>query len=597
MQQASNAVTKFSKEVNWRSLHGLKRERPSEQIQTSRFASSPHEVYKQSIYSFLPTVPSDAKRPRLHSIATVPSIKLTLKLSGRSPYEVLEECLKLTEIGDKLGTLSRIREYFGDHLSVLSDDSQVQSVQLLIQIAITSKVADVSNTCLQYAHHICTNTKMKQNVWDGIVALLTDKTKKESSLLYRPGVYASLLALYEWALSESLTIGRSMLRMNCIAEESIQSPNQNDRIAAINFFVMRLLRSHENRSENEFIWLEELLSKVAEDRDSRVRIAAIKGLRMLATSGRSLSFHNYQRVKNLCGNSSKIVRTEALHILKVFADRLPETEISARNGAKLRLVDDAFAAICHAINDAEVSVRAVAARLLGDFKQVSDSFLDQTLDKKLLNAMRMSKTRDNVSKRPQSYGLRHQRSQTSSEWSTGKKLGEDVPVERFDEEQASIISSGACGAFVTALEDEFMMRRLIFFSALLILSLDRVLALCYTQTAFSSAGFGIKEKHSRLKSSFLVVRQAGVYSLGRLAADRPFLAAAALDHLADMFNDEIEQVRLDAVRALTPLVVHGILQKEQLDTILTVLDVSDMCYKICTQTFRNFNIIDCKLTS
>lgn len=43
-------------------------------------------------------------------------------------------------------------------------------------------------------------------------------------------------------------------------------------------------------------------------------------------------------------------------------------------------------------------------------------------------------------------------------------------------------------------------------------------------------------------NKLLVVRQAGVYSLGQLAADRPFLAAAALDHLADMFNDEIEQV-------------------------------------------------------
>lgn len=68
----------------------------------------------------------------------------------------------------------------------------------------------------------------------------------------------------------------------------------------------------------------------------------------------------------------------------------------------------------------------------------------------------MSKTREGASKKPQAYGSRRRRSQTTSEWSTGKKLGEDVPVERFDEEQTSIISSGACGAFVTALEDEFM---------------------------------------------------------------------------------------------------------------------------------------------
>lgn len=29
-------------------------------------------------------------------------------------------------------------------------------------------------------------------------------------------------------------------------------------------------------------------------------------------------------------------------------------EIIGRNGAKLRLVDDAFATVCHAINDVEV---------------------------------------------------------------------------------------------------------------------------------------------------------------------------------------------------------------------------------------------------
>jgi hypothetical protein len=33
-------------------------------------------------------------------------------------------------------------------------------------------------------------------------------------------------------------------------------------------------------------------------------------------------------------------------------------------------------------------------------------------------------------------------------------------------------------------------------------------------------------------------------------------------------------VRLDAIRALTPLVVHGELREEQLETILSVLDVS-----------------------
>lgn len=45
---------------------------------------------------------------------------------------------------------------------------------------------------------------------------------------------------------------------------------------------------------------------------------------------------------------------------------------------------------------------------------------------------------------------------SNSGWSTGKKLGEDVPMEKDDEEQQSLIPTGACGAFITALEDEFM---------------------------------------------------------------------------------------------------------------------------------------------
>jgi hypothetical protein len=41
------------------------------------------------------------------------------------------------------------------------------------------------------------------------------------------------------------------------------------------------------------------------------------------------------------------------------------------------------------MNDLEVSVRAEAAHILGSFTQVTDSFLHQTLDKKLLPQMKV----------------------------------------------------------------------------------------------------------------------------------------------------------------------------------------------------------------
>lgn len=49
------------------------------------------------------TTPPDSKRSRLHSSSSTQLEKAGLKLSGRIPHIVLEECLKYTENGDKLG--------------------------------------------------------------------------------------------------------------------------------------------------------------------------------------------------------------------------------------------------------------------------------------------------------------------------------------------------------------------------------------------------------------------------------------------------------------------------------------------------------------
>lgn len=57
----------------------------------------------------------------------------------------------------------------------------------------------------------------------------------------------------------------------------------------------------------------------------------------------------------------------------------------------LRLVDDAFVRICGAVNDLSMSTRALACSLLGGMQKVSQKFLHQTLDKKLMSNMRVSK--------------------------------------------------------------------------------------------------------------------------------------------------------------------------------------------------------------
>lgn len=44
----------------------------------------------------------------------------------------------------------------------------------------------------------------------------------------------------------------------------------------------------------------------------------------------------------------------------------------------------------------------------------------------------------------------------SGEWSTGKRWSDDAPKEQVEADSVSVINTGACGAFVHGLEDEFL---------------------------------------------------------------------------------------------------------------------------------------------
>ena len=157
----------------------------------------------------------------------------------------------------------------------------------------------------------------------------------------------------------------------------------------------------------------------------------------------------------------------------------------------------------------------MAASLIGDMRGVSQLFLEQTLDKKLMSNMRIKR---NAHERMASLV-------SSGEWSSGQRWADDAPREEVDAEQVNLVTFGSCGAVVHGLEDE-----------------------C------------------------LSVRVATVQSLKKLAVDNQELAILALDFLTDMFNDEIEQVRLEAIGALTAIAQHIKLHVHQLEIILGALD-------------------------
>ena len=63
-----------------------------------------------------------------------------------------------------------------------------------------------------------------------------------------------------------------------------------------------------------------------------------------------------------------------------------------------------------------------------------------------------------------------------------------------------------------------------------------------------------------LEDECLSVRSASVEALTKLSIGDQELAMIALDFLVDMFNDEIEQVRLKAIESLTAISRHILLQ-------------------------------------
>ena len=150
----------------------------------------------------------------------------------------------------------------------------------------------------------------------------------------------------------------------------------------------------------------------------------------------------------------------------------------------------------------------------GQMNGVSPGFLVQTLDKNLMSDLKMKKNRQRL------------KQLITSEWaSTISTTGSSDSV-ITEEDNLSLMSSGACGAFIHGLEDE-----------------------C------------------------LEVRGESVDALCRLAVNCPELAAKTIDFLVDMFNDEIESVRLKAIQALTKIAHYVLLGDDQIDIVLSVIEV------------------------
>uniref|UniRef100_A0A914PPY7 Uncharacterized protein n=1 Tax=Panagrolaimus davidi TaxID=227884 RepID=A0A914PPY7_9BILA len=275
-------------------------------------------------------------------------------------------------------------------------------------------------------------------VAESVFKLLNDKADN----FYVTG---SLFSLGETLLNLNKIQPVSCLNALEFAKQCIGKYNDNSRVLAIQFLISFLHKSTDGAEEKdgETNDLCLFILEYCNDRNPKIRRFSVEGIEKYFQSHQKRApFHSYVQFTNSCQDTDKFVRLSSLRIVRMFADIFPNEMVTDGRRFPLRLGDDAFTTVCHAMNDLDVDIRSEAAKLLGSFKDVSNSFLFQTLDKKLMkNMKRLSDGRIATG--------------ASSEWSTGKKLGEDIPIEGAEEEGQSLIPTGACGAFVTALEDEF----------------------------------------------------------------------------------------------------------------------------------------------
>ncbi|KAL5476193.1 hypothetical protein EMCRGX_G026108 [Ephydatia muelleri] len=476
----------------------MERKRSTSHHKPPSFVETKHEE-KPERASLVLKVPPAAKRQRISTA-----------LEDCLQSETAEECLtrllavkdvELTNLASDLEkTVGSLGEIWKKHASSeaaclmvlrLTTTLLLQAAKPLPQSAkelVVSFLEDADNTEVKIQALRCIGVVAKHHSGEALLQQkILQATQKESRSTKHHAVRVECVGLVEWLAEQAFT---------------------NSTAAVCGDLLL---------VENTVAFLEECST---DDDDPRVRAAALNALLSAHNCGIKLPLSVYHKAAMSIQDSMEDVREAALKIVWKMGLQNPDvmTDLKQDVTMHLRLVDDAFIKTCDMVNDISVRVRALATKLLGDFGAVSSKFLDQTLDKKLMSHLKVVKSEHERQKELHQTGK-------VRDWDTGKQWATSAPKPLVEPEEVNLVSSGACGAFVHSLEDEFM-----------------------------------------------EVRLAAVDSMCRLSLASPLFGEQCLDFLVDLFDDEIQSVRLKAINSIRRISANIELREDQLETVLGVLE-------------------------
>ncbi|KAJ2747604.1 hypothetical protein GGI20_000429 [Coemansia sp. BCRC 34301] len=241
----------------------------------------------------------------------------------------------------------------------------------------------------------------------------------------------------------------------------------------------------------------------AADTHPKVRQAALGAILRQHMMGTVLPVETYDECVVATKDDFEQVRLVAIELVWAISSAYPEYPVVIQKYATtetIRLLDDAFVKICDMVNDSSVVVRQRACAILGRYRNVKHMFLSQTFSKQVMSNLRRFVPRSSRGQSGRGRNRGHRSGPASTSIPTPKG---DVDV---DSDEFKLLDSGAAGAFVHGLEDEYQ-----------------------------------------------EVRDAAIESITELSIGSSEFAAKAVDFLVDMFNDSSDRVRLCAIRALVAI--------------------------------------------